>query len=189
MTHASAANIWGHPYFFHFKLWTIRGAGYKTRLGFFCGTPGRSGEELFPYKCDLFTYNLSVQNKELFLHEKVSSTFGLYQALNEHEFITAFINASFLLSLCVCLSCRMAYSWDNRVKFLVRFMYDIDNNGFLDKNDFECLAVRNTVIETKGLWDEQRFDTNKRVMSDLWNQIAELADFNKVRTFDKVWAS
>ena len=43
----------------------------------------------------------------------------------------------------------MAYSWDNRVKFIVRYMYDIDNNGFLDKNDFECLAVRNTVIETK----------------------------------------
>ena len=38
----------------------------------------------------------------------------------------------------------MAYSWDNRVKFVVRFMYDIDNNGFLDKNDFECLAVRNS---------------------------------------------
>merc|ERR1712107_754848 len=46
----------------------------------------------------------------------------------------------------------MAYSWDNRVKFVVRYMYDIDNNGFLDKNDFECLAVRNTVIEGKGDW-------------------------------------
>merc|ERR1712113_66977 len=57
----------------------------------------------------------------------------------------------------------MAYSWDNRVKFVVRYMYDIDNNGFLDKNDFECLAVRNTVIEGKGDW----------------NEIAELADFNK----------
>merc|ERR1712213_204447 len=42
-------------------------------------------------------------------------------------------------------------------------MYDIDGNGALDKNDFECLAVRNTVIEGKGLW----------------NEIAELADFNK----------
>merc|ERR1712223_92266 len=42
-------------------------------------------------------------------------------------------------------------------------MYDIDGNGALDKNDFECLAVRNTVIEGKGEW----------------NEIAELADFNK----------
>merc|ERR1711955_159351 len=50
---------------------------------------------------------------------------------------------------------RMAYSWDNRVKFVVRYMYDIDNNGFLDKNDFECLAVRNTVIETKGKWTRE----------------------------------
>jgi len=58
-------------------------------------------------------------------------------------------------------------------------MYDIDNNGFLDKNDFECLAVRNTVIEGKGLWDEGRFNKNKEVMNNLWNEIADLADFNK----------
>ena len=45
----------------------------------------------------------------------------------------------------------MAYSWDNRVKFVVRYMYDIDGNGTLDKSDFECLAVRNTVIEVSFL--------------------------------------
>merc|ERR1712091_373917 len=76
-------------------------------------------------------------------------------------------------------SVTMAYSWDNRVKFVVRFMYDIDNNGFLDKNDFECLAVRNTVIEGKGNWDEGTFKKNQEVMANLWNEIAELADFNK----------
>jgi len=74
---------------------------------------------------------------------------------------------------------NMAYSWDNRVKFVVRYMYDIDNNGFLDKNDFECLAVRNTVIESKGNWDEAVFKKNQEVMANLWNEIAELADFNK----------
>ena len=79
----------------------------------------------------------------------------------------------------------MAYSWDNRVKFVVRFMYDIDNNGFLDKNDFECLAVRNTIIESKGKWDDAKFAKNKEVMANLWNEIAELADFNKVQ-IDKV---
>jgi len=73
----------------------------------------------------------------------------------------------------------MAYSWDNRVKFVVRYMYDIDNNGFLDKNDFECLAVRNTVIEGKGNWDEATFKKNQEIMANLWNEIAELADFNK----------
>merc|ERR1711884_68534 len=56
---------------------------------------------------------------------------------------------------------KMAYSWDNRVKFVVRFMYEIDNNGFLDKNDFECLAVRNTIIESKGKWDDAKFAKNK----------------------------
>lgn len=73
----------------------------------------------------------------------------------------------------------MAYSWDNRVKFVVRYMYDIDNNGFLDKNDFECLAVRNTVIETKGQWCDKTYAKNKEIMNNLWNEIAELADFNK----------
>merc|ERR1712026_503759 len=65
----------------------------------------------------------------------------------------------------------MAYSWDNRVKFVVRYMYDIDNNGFLDKNDFECLAVRNTVIEGKGDWNEATFKKNQEVMANLWNEI------------------
>merc|ERR1711988_1736528 len=74
---------------------------------------------------------------------------------------------------------KMAYSWDNRVKFVVRFMYDIDNNGFLDKNDFECLAVRNTIIESKGNWDEATFKKNQEIMANLWNEIADLADFNK----------
>jgi len=73
----------------------------------------------------------------------------------------------------------MAYSWDNRVKFVVRYMYDIDGNGSLDKNDFECLAVRNTVIEGKGDFDQATFKKNQEVMANLWNEIAELADFNK----------
>jgi len=73
----------------------------------------------------------------------------------------------------------MAYSWDNRVKFVVRYMYDIDNNGYLDKNDFECLALRNTLIECRGNWDEAAYAKNKVIMGDLWNEIAQLADFNK----------
>jgi len=73
----------------------------------------------------------------------------------------------------------MAYSWDNRVKYVVRYMYDIDNNGFLDKNDFECLAVRNTLIETRGEWSAEKYEANKKIMANLWNEIAELADFNK----------
>merc|ERR1712012_256722 len=56
----------------------------------------------------------------------------------------------------------MAYPWDNRVKFVVRYMYDIDGNGSLDKNDFECLAVRNTVIEGKGDWNEATFKRTRR---------------------------
>jgi len=59
-------------------------------------------------------------------------------------------------------------------------MYDIDNNGFLDKNDFECLAVKNTVIELgKRDWDEKAYQKNKEIMANLWNEIADIADFNK----------
>ena len=35
-------------------------------------------------------------------------------------------------------------------------MYDYDNNGVLDKNDFECLAVRNTIMEGAGAWDKEK---------------------------------
>merc|ERR1711997_123264 len=74
---------------------------------------------------------------------------------------------------------KAAYGWENRVKFIVKFMYDIDNNGSLDKNDFECLAVRNTVIEGKGSWDEAKYKANSEIMAKLWNEIADLADFDK----------
>merc|ERR1712154_269494 len=40
-------------------------------------------------------------------------------------------------------------------------------------------AVRNTVIEGKGDWNEATFKKNQEVMANLWNEIAELADFNK----------
>jgi len=73
----------------------------------------------------------------------------------------------------------MAYSHDNRVKYVVRYLYDIDNNGVLDKNDFKCLAVRNTIVETKGDFPGERFAQNAKIMDDLWNEIAALADFDK----------
>ena len=36
-------------------------------------------------------------------------------------------------------------------------MYDYDNNGVLDRNDFECLAVRNTIMEGNGAWDDGKW--------------------------------
>jgi len=73
----------------------------------------------------------------------------------------------------------MAYTHDNRVRYVVRYLYDIDNNGVLDKNDFKCLAVRNTIVETKGDFPAERFAQNAKIMEDLWNEIAVLADFDK----------
>ena len=42
-------------------------------------------------------------------------------------------------------------------------MYDYDGNGVLDQNDFECLAVRNTILEGKGTWCPDKYETNKKV--------------------------
>merc|ERR1712088_282601 len=64
-------------------------------------------------------------------------------------------------------------------KFIVRYMYDYDGNGVLDQNDFECLAVRNTIMEGKGDWDPIKYEKNKTVMINLWQQIAQIADFDK----------
>jgi len=78
----------------------------------------------------------------------------------------------------------MANSWANRVKFIVRYMYDYDGNGVLDQNDFECLAVRNTILEGKGDWDPIKYEKNKNVMINLWQQICEIADFDKNNEVD-----
>ncbi|XP_015908960.1 sarcoplasmic calcium-binding protein 1-like [Parasteatoda tepidariorum] len=72
-----------------------------------------------------------------------------------------------------------AYKWDNRVRFVVRHMYDTDNNGYLDVNDFECLALKYTIYEGKGKYNVELHDKNKKVMHDLWTEMSELADYNR----------
>ena len=69
-------------------------------------------------------------------------------------------------------------------QFSVRYMYDYDGNGVLDQNDFECLAVRNTILEGKGDWDPIKYEKNKNVMINLWQQICEIADFDKNNEVD-----
>ncbi|XP_031634928.1 sarcoplasmic calcium-binding protein 1 [Contarinia nasturtii] len=73
----------------------------------------------------------------------------------------------------------MAYSWDNRVDFVVRYMYDIDNNGFLDSNDFECMALRACIIEGKGDCNQAKLTEYQHIMRSLWEEISNLADFDK----------
>ncbi|XP_076167460.1 sarcoplasmic calcium-binding protein 1 isoform X1 [Ptiloglossa arizonensis] len=75
----------------------------------------------------------------------------------------------------------MAYSWNNRVDFIVRFLYDTDNNGMVEKHDFECMALKMTLIEGKGEFSYNRYQENLHIMLSLWDEIAELADFNKVK--------
>ncbi|XP_039756296.1 sarcoplasmic calcium-binding protein 1 isoform X2 [Pararge aegeria] len=73
----------------------------------------------------------------------------------------------------------MAYSWDNRVAFVVRYLYDIDNNGYLDAHDFHCLALRTCVLEGKGDCSATRLQKYQHIMLSLWEEIAQLADFDK----------
>lgn len=40
--------------------------------------------------------------------------------------------------------------------------------------------MRNTLIEGRGEFKDDAYANNKKIMSNLWNEIAELADFNKV---------
>jgi len=57
---------------------------------------------------------------------------------------------------------------------------DIDNNGFLDQKDFDCMALRATIIEGKGDCGPARLGEYQRIMRTLWEEISDLADFDKV---------
>lgn len=57
---------------------------------------------------------------------------------------------------------------------------DIDNNGYLDAHDFQCLALRACVLEGKGDCSAARLQKYQHIMLSLWEEIAQLADFDKV---------
>lgn len=57
---------------------------------------------------------------------------------------------------------------------------DIDNNGYLDAHDFHCLALRTCVLEGKGDCSAARLQKYQHIMLSLWEEIAQLADFDKV---------
>lgn len=61
------------------------------------------------------------------------------------------------------------------------FSADIDNNGFLDLNDFECMAVRACIIEGKGECSPAKLSEFQHIMRSLWDEISDLADIDKVR--------
>ena len=58
---------------------------------------------------------------------------------------------------------------------------DIDNNGFLDSNDFECMALRACIIEGRGDCNPAKLAEYQHIMRSLWDEISDLADFDKVR--------
>lgn len=64
----------------------------------------------------------------------------------------------------------------------INIFLDIDNNGVLNQHDFECMALKMTLMEGKGDFNYNRYQENLHIMLSLWEEIAELADFNKVLT-------
>lgn len=71
---------------------------------------------------------------------------------------------------------------NNRKKIpqFLNFFPDIDNNGVLDENDFQCMAVRACVVEGKGDCSANRLAEYKKLMKNLWIEISEIADDDKV---------
>lgn len=70
-----------------------------------------------------------------------------------------------------------------RLIFLVSHA-DIDNNGFLDQNDFECMALRACIIEGKGDCNPAKLSEFQHIMRSLWDEISDLADFDKVKNIE-----
>ena len=64
--------------------------------------------------------------------------------------------------------------------FVLSFSSDIDNNGFLDDKDFECMAVRAAVIEGKGVLKQDCLDRYRSLMKSLWEEISNIADEDRV---------
>lgn len=62
----------------------------------------------------------------------------------------------------------------------ITLLSDVDNNGFLDDKDFECMAVRAAVIEGKGAIKQDRMDHYKNLMTTLWQEISDIADEDRV---------
>ncbi|XP_023245700.1 sarcoplasmic calcium-binding protein 1-like [Copidosoma floridanum] len=56
---------------------------------------------------------------------------------------------------------------------------DTDGNGILEQNDFECMALKMTILEGKGVFNNSAHQDNVHVMLALWDEIAQIADFNK----------
>ncbi|XP_026470413.1 sarcoplasmic calcium-binding protein 1-like [Ctenocephalides felis] len=73
----------------------------------------------------------------------------------------------------------MAYSWDNRVTFLIDHLYDVDHNGYLNRDDFLCTALRSTVRAGLGSVSLSSLQDEQRLMLSLWEEIADIADLNQ----------
>lgn len=71
------------------------------------------------------------------------------------------------------------------ITIIINLPTDIDNNGFLDSNDFECMALRACIIEGKGDFTPAKLAEYQHIMHSLWEEISDMADFDKVSKSNK----
>lgn len=50
----------------------------------------------------------------------------------------------------------------------------------MDQKDFDCMALRACLVEGKGDFNEERHKQYLEMMRKLWQEISDLADFDKV---------
>lgn len=79
-------------------------------------------------------------------------------------------------------SCDASFScyFSLKIYFFFFLILDIDNNGFLDQKDFDCMALRAAVVEGKGECNADRLKQLIEMMRALWQEISDLADYDKV---------
>jgi len=58
-------------------------------------------------------------------------------------------------------------------------MCDISGKGSLHRDDFEYIAFRATVLETKGKFDINVFNLNVKIMDDFFTEVEKFADFKR----------
>ncbi|XP_026475675.1 sarcoplasmic calcium-binding protein 1-like, partial [Ctenocephalides felis] len=61
----------------------------------------------------------------------------------------------------------------------VGFGYDVDHNGYLNRDDFLCTALRSTVRAGLGSVSLSSLQDEQRLMLSLWEEIADIADLNQ----------
>ena len=72
-------------------------------------------------------------------------------------------------------------NWQNNLcKFVSKIVQSFSKRITCTQPESSHKLIILLIFQGKGDWNEATFKKNQEVMANLWNEIAELADFNKV---------